>query len=139
MQSGEEGAGMSSGWLISFPPRAVVPQFSGRYDLGKDCPFAHGGPYPRSMCDNFVVGCHAEANSDLAECGGEEDHFSTGVAIVCLRLPGSLAKAICFAVGLLVRYDETCRHRHSVATSFCDACFRICVRNSYVDRPPRSR
>ena len=132
IQQGEDGLLVVKGQLY-LPQRMLIPLFSGSYDLRKDCPFGEGGPYPRSMCDQFVKGCYQDAARERDECEGRQAGFCDTVRVVCLVLPGPLLKVFCFTAGTVCSRDDTCANRYSARMSFCMSCFDMCVRNSRSD------
>ncbi|MGC8785652.1 MAG: hypothetical protein ACP5RN_14870, partial [Armatimonadota bacterium] len=130
IQAGEEGLRVSAKGQFYLPERMIVPLYSSSYDLHKDCPFSQGGPYPRAMCDQFVKGCIADANSLLEQCERKQKAFCASVGVICLFLPGPLLKVFCFIVGMVCSYDDSCHARYSGTISWCMSCFDTCVRNS---------
>ncbi|GIV20771.1 MAG: hypothetical protein KatS3mg023_2522 [Armatimonadota bacterium] len=130
IQASEEGLRMALHGQIYLPERMLIPLFSNGYDSRKDCPFSQGGPYPRSMCDQCVKGCIADANRLREQCERKQDIFCDSARVICLLLPGPLFKVFCFTTGMLCSHDDTCNARYSGMVSWCMGCFDTCVRNS---------
>jgi hypothetical protein len=139
IQRGEEGLAIAVNGAFYLPDRIVVPQHSFWDNF---CPFREGGPYPRSMCDNFVAGCLTQAQDEYRKCKDLEDVLAACgvVSVTCSILPPPLS-LFCGVVGAgcgIASYIKpSCGDIFAGKISFCLICWEICLRNSYRDNMKR--
>ena len=137
-QQGEEGLNIARGWRFYLPERILVPLLS-ISNFDNFCPFREGGPYPRSMCDNFLQGCVKEAGDEYARCKVTEDALSAcGFGSVACQVLVPPLGIFCSVVGagcaLADFIKPDCGDVHAGKINFCISCHNICVHNSIPDK-----
>jgi len=130
IQAGEEEVRMSSKGEVYLPERMVIPLSSLFHPA--DCPFREGGPYPRSLCEQFNDGCRKDARQRRDECKNRQAAFCDTLSFLCAGTKRWVIP-FCLFFNLLCNHDETCDKRYDEWLDFCNACYQVCLHNSEPD------
>ena len=143
IQRGDDGLSAATRGDLYVPERMLVPFAIGSYPSLKDCPFLHGGPYPRSMCQSFHRWCLGDPKQGIPgetdrvyqECQNRKAVHCLGGGLICAFLPW-LGKIVCIPWMVVCNLDDMCDRRRSAMVRFCLTCYDICMSNSVPDKQP---